>query len=132
VYVSRKGGPPKLDIRLRTGSVLAVTLFLLAAKAALGETRTARVVGIQNGDTVKVLAPGNIQYRIRLAGIDTPEHDQAFGNRSKRSLSRLVFGKAANLDSGKEESYGRLVCKILLPNGEDICLDQVNAALQAI
>ncbi len=39
------------------------------------------------------------------------------------------FGKTVNLDCGKEESYGRLVCKILLPNGENVCLDQVMARM---
>ena len=48
-----------------------------------------RVVDIQDGDTITVLAPGNSQYRIRLANIDAPEHDQAFGSRSKQSLSGL-------------------------------------------
>lgn len=76
-----------------------------------------------------MLAPGNVQYRVRLAGIDAPEHDQAFGTRAKQNLSRLVFGKTVNLDCGKEESYGRLVCKITLLSGEDVCLDQVKAGM---
>lgn len=59
---------------------------------------TARVVGIQDGDTVTGLAAGNIQYRILLAGIDAPEHGQAFGTRSKQNLSKLIFGKTVNLD----------------------------------
>jgi endonuclease YncB( thermonuclease family) len=92
-------------------------------------TMTARVVGVTDGDTITVLAPGNVQYRIRLAGIDAPEHNQAFGTRSKQNLSRLVFGKAVMLDCGKEESYGRLVCKVLLRDGEDACLDQVKAGM---
>ncbi len=117
------------NIRLRTSAVLTLILFLLAVNAALGEIITARVVGIQDGDTVTVLAAGNVQYRIRLAGIDAPEHNQAFATGSKQNLSRLVFGKRVNLDCGKEESYGRLVCKISLPNGEDVCLDQIKAGI---
>jgi endonuclease YncB( thermonuclease family) len=93
------------------------------------ETMTARVVGVTDGDTITVLAPGNVQYRIRLAGIDAPEHNQAFGTRSKQNLSQLVFGKTVMLDCGKEESYGRLVCKVLLTDGEDACLDQVKAGM---
>jgi endonuclease YncB( thermonuclease family) len=109
--------------------LLALTVALVTAKVALGEIVASRVVGVQDGDTVTVLAPGNDQYRIRLAGIDAPEHNQAFGGRSKQNLSKLLFGKAVNLDCGKEESYGRLVCKILLPGGEDVCLTQIKAGL---
>lgn len=120
---------PVPDLRLLTGGVLALTLFLLAAKAALGDAITPRVIGLQDSDPIAVLAPGNVQYRIRLAGFDAPEHDQAFGTRSKQNLSGLVFGKTVNLDCGKGESYGRLVCTILLPTGEDVCLDQVRVGM---
>jgi endonuclease YncB( thermonuclease family) len=58
------------------------------------------------------------------AVIDAPESSQAFGQRSKQNLSRLVFGKEVSLNCGKEESYGRLVCKILI-DGADADLTQV-------
>jgi endonuclease YncB( thermonuclease family) len=107
------------------GTIVAWTIcFGLAA-----QSMSARVVGVTDGDTITVLAPGNVQYRIRLAGIDAPEHNQAFGTRSKQNLSRLVFGKTVSLDCGKAESYGRLVCKVLLPGGEDADLDQVKAGM---
>jgi endonuclease YncB( thermonuclease family) len=117
--------------RMRTRLLLLGTILAFALSAGLisAETFTARVVGVTDGDTITVLAPGNVQHRIRLASIDAPEHDQAFGTRSKQNLSQLVFGKTVMLDCGKEESYGRLVCKVLLPNGEDADLDQVKAGL---
>ena len=52
-----------------------------------------RVVGVADGDTVTVLDNGKVQHKIRLAGIDAPERTQDFGNRSKQSLSDLVFAK---------------------------------------
>lgn len=76
-----------------------------------------------------MLGRANAQYTIRLAGIDAPEHNQAFGRRSKQNLSRLVFGQNVTLDCGKEESFGRLVCKVMVPNRpggwRDACLEQV-------
>ena len=68
-------------------------------------------------------------YTIRLAGIDAPEHDQAFGAQSTQHLSDLISGKTVSLDCENERSYGRLICKIILPNGEDVCLDQVKAGM---
>ena len=89
----------------------------------------ARVVSTTDGDTVDVLGPSNLTYAIRLAGIDAPEHDQAFGRESTQHLSELLSGKTATLDCESERSYGRLICKILLPDGEDVCLDQVKAGM---
>jgi endonuclease YncB( thermonuclease family) len=90
---------------------------------------SAKVVSITDGDTVDVLAPGNFTYTIRLAGIDAPEHDQAFGSQSTANLSALLSGKNVNLECENERSYGRLICKILLPSGEDADLDQVKAGM---
>ena len=109
----------------RVGFLGLTVFFLAAAQAALAqETLAGRVVSVTDGDTITVLGSANTQYTIRLAGIDAPEHNQAFGQRSKQNLSRLVFSQNVTLDCGKEESYGRLVCKVMV-QGRDACLEQV-------
>ena len=52
---------------------------------------TGRVVGISDGDTITVLDDAQTQHKIRFAGIDAPEKGQAFGERSKQSLSTRRF-----------------------------------------
>lgn len=47
--------------------------------------------------------------RIRLANIDAPEKAQAFGERSKQSLSELCFGRDATYDVVDHDRYGRTV-----------------------
>jgi endonuclease YncB( thermonuclease family) len=44
-------------------------------------------------------------------------------------LSELISNETVRLECADERSYGRLICKILLPKGEDICLDQVKAGM---
>lgn len=90
---------------------------------------SAKVVSITDGDTVDVLAPGNLTDAVRLAGIDAPEHNQAFGAESTQNLSSLISGKTVTLECENERSYGRLICKIFLANGKDVCLDQVKAGM---
>lgn len=89
-----------------------------------GATITGRVVGVADGDTVTVLDGANTQHKIRLSGIDAPEKTQAFGMRSKQSLSDLVFDKQVNVETNKKDRYGREVGKILL-TGQDVNLEQV-------
>ena len=50
-----------------------------------------RVVGVQDGDTITVVDSSNANHRIRLLGIDAPEKDQAFGDRSGTNLSQAVL-----------------------------------------
>lgn len=85
---------------------------------------TGRVVGVADGDTVTVLDGANTQHKIRLSGIDAPEKKQAFGTRSKQSLSDLVFDKQVTVETDKKDKYGRDVGKILL-TGQDVNLEQV-------
>lgn len=60
----------------------------------------ATVIGISDGDTLTVLDKDKQQVKIRLAEIDAPESHQAFGSRSKQSLSNLCFGKKPNNPAG--------------------------------
>lgn len=85
---------------------------LLALPASCHAEFVGRVVGVSDGDTVTVLAPGNVQYRIRLAGIDAPEKAQPFGARSKETLSSLVFGHWVTVEGDKRDRYGRTVAKL--------------------
>ena len=101
-----------------------------ASEAASPQSRfSANVVGITDGDTIDARTPADLTYSIRLEGIDAPEHDQAFGSQSTANLAALASGKSVTLDCENERSYGRLICKILLPNGEDLDLDQVKAGM---
>jgi endonuclease YncB( thermonuclease family) len=107
----------------------SVTAIQPASGAAYtGPKFSATVTNVLDGDTVDVVGP-NGAARIRLTGIDAPEHGQAFGSESTKNLAALLSGKSVNLDCENEKSYGRLLCKILLPNGEDVCLDQVKSGM---
>jgi endonuclease YncB( thermonuclease family) len=83
-----------------------------------------RVVGVSDGDSVTVIDANKTQYKIRLAGIDAPEKAQAYGQKSKQSLSDLVFGKQVDVEWSKRDRYGRTVGKLML-GGVDINLEQI-------
>lgn len=61
-------------------------------------------------------------------GIDAPEKAQAFGNKSKQSLSDLVYEKQVVVKFSKQDRYGRTVGKILI-NGLDANLEQIKSGL---
>lgn len=104
------------------------TLLLVLGCAAHAETITGRVVAIADGDTVTVLDEAKVQHKIRLAGIDAPEKAQAFGNRSKESLSNLAFAKFVTVETEKRDRYGREVGKVLI-DGRDVNLIQLERGM---
>lgn len=107
--------------------ILAVVLLTLPCWA-FAETHFGRVVGITDGDTIKVLDSSKTEIKVRLAGIDSPEKDQAFGQRAKQNLSDLVFGEEVRIDCRKKKSYERQVCVVYLADN-DINLEQVRAGM---
>ena len=93
-------------------ALVLTALTSLATAAPVVNVLEARVVGVTDGDTVTVLDANKVQYKIRLAGIDAPEKDQPFGQRSKQSLSNAVMGKPVRVEWSKQDRYGRLVGKV--------------------
>jgi endonuclease YncB( thermonuclease family) len=95
---------------------------------ALANVIHGRVVGVSDGDSVTVIDANKTQYKIRLAGIDAPERAQAYGQKSKQSLSDLVFGKQVDVEWSKLDRYGRTVGKIMM-GGVDINLEQIKSGM---
>lgn len=106
----------------------ALALSISAAAVGARADVDGAVVGVADGDTVTVLDASLVQHKVRLAGIDAPEKGQAFGARSKQSLSDCAFGRRARVEGEKIDRYGRLVGKVLV-GGVDCNLRQVQAGL---
>ena len=103
---------------------IVIFALLLGLNCHAG-TIEGRVVAIADGDTITVLDADKVQHRIRLGGIDAPEKRQAFGARSKQSLSDIVFNRAVTVETGKTDRYGRAIGKVLV-DGIDANLQQVS------
>lgn len=104
---------------------LVYAMLLLALSAtAQAEKVTCKAIGIMDGDTLKCLTSDHTQLKVRLSQIDAPEKAQSHGEKSKQSLSELVFGQPVVLDVQDTDRYGRLLATVYL-NGRDINLEQV-------
>ena len=93
---------------------LLFPLLLLLMVQSITAQISGRVVGVTDGDTITVLAAGNKQIKVRLAGIEAPEKGQDFSDKAKRYLSDLVIGKEVRLEGSKIDRYGRLVAKAIM------------------
>lgn len=107
---------------------LICLLLVLQPAWLLAAEIQGRVIRVADGDTVTILDADKVQHKIRLAGIDAPEKAQAFGQRSKQSLTDLVAGKEVTVITHKEDRYGRSVGKVLR-EGRDVNLLQIERGL---
>lgn len=115
--------------------LLLATLALLQAPA---QALDGRSVSILDGDTLQVLSAGGETVRVRLEGIDAPEirhgpnqPGQPFGEEAKNYLSQITAGKSLSLECGRQESYGRKVCRVWAGT-LDINREMVSAGLAMI
>ncbi|MDX7951784.1 thermonuclease family protein [Lichenihabitans sp. Uapishka_5] len=102
-------------------NLLAMLFCLLPLTA---QAFPAVVTKIADGDTFTVMADGQKQ-RIRVFGIDAPEHDQPFGSKAKADLSALILGKTVEVEPPPghrsfPKSYDRIVAMVRTGQGTDI------------
>jgi endonuclease YncB( thermonuclease family) len=99
--------------KLKLFLIILIALFSLSAQA---EIIRGKVIKIADGDTLTLLTDSDKKIRIRLAGIDTPERKQPFGNTAKNALAKLVFQKKILIETQTKDRYGRIVGTVFLDN----------------
>ena len=77
-----------------------------------------------DGDTIVI-----DRQHIRLAGIDAPELDHPWGQRSKWALVQMCKGQTITARIRPELSYDRLVADCYLPDGRDLAAELVRCGL---
>lgn len=90
-------------------------LFVLAIRACAATPRhtlVGQVVKIADGDTLTVLDSAYNQHKIRLAGIDAPEKNQAFGTQARSALASAVFRQTIRIEVTDTDRYGREVGRV--------------------
>lgn len=91
-----------------------ITLFLLALTLQAAEFE-AEVVGVMDGDTIKVLTSDKREIKIRFEHIDAPEKKQPYGQVCKSMLSDMIFGKTVYIRSQKRpDRYGRMIAEVFM------------------
>ncbi len=71
----------------------------------------AKVLGISDGDTIKLSGRGSIPKFVRVAGLNAPERGQFGYESAKRGLAQKVLGRTMTFDP-IGMSYGRTVAKL--------------------
>ena len=107
-------------------AILSATIAL-AFPCVVWADFTGKVIAIADGDTITVMRDRE-QIKVRLVEIDAPKKAQAFGNRSKQSLSDLCFNKTATLADKGKDRYGRTLARVQC-DGVDANAEQVRRGM---
>jgi len=102
-----------------------IVSFLFAFIDAKADVLIGKVVGISDGDTIKVLDSNKKEHKIRLMGIDAPEKKQNFGSASKQALSNYIYQREVTVEYKKKDRYQRILGKVILDK-QDVCLAMIS------
>jgi Micrococcal nuclease (thermonuclease) homologs len=92
--------------------VLALTTGAAAQSVEPGQTFTAKVVQVTDGDTFELRRSIGGTVTVRLHGVDTPESAQPYGTAATRAARRYVGGKSVRATVEDIGRYGRAVASI--------------------
>ncbi|MFA5825539.1 MAG: thermonuclease family protein [Gallionellaceae bacterium] len=105
----------------------ALALVWVWASAAPAAEFDAKVIAVMDGDTIMVLHDG-AKVKIRMANIDAPEKDQAFGMQSRQSLLDMLQKKLVHINSQAVDQYGRVVGLVSV-DGRSVNEEQVRRGM---
>lgn len=103
-------------------------LFIFFISSSFAKSISGTVIKIADGDTLTILTPTKEQVKIRLAEIDAPEKNQAFGNVSRQSLANICFRKNAVVHYEKADRYKRILGRVYC-NGVDANAKQIQRGM---
>jgi endonuclease YncB( thermonuclease family) len=95
-----------------------------------------KVIKVFDGDTIKVKGL-DLTFKIRLVGIDCPElgykgrKDQAFSQRAKDYLSRLLDHKKVAIKAYGTDAYSRQLAEVFADN-KNMNLEMIKAGLAEV
>jgi endonuclease YncB( thermonuclease family) len=95
-------------------SVLSVLLAVpsQAQQPEAGQTFTARVTAVTDGDTFDAQRSAGGSVTVRLFGVDAPESGQPYGTKATRTARRLVKGERVRITVEDRGPYGRTIGRV--------------------
>ena len=108
-----------------THLISILSLLFLFCSPAGAKTVQGRIVGVTDGDTVKIVSDGQ-QIKIRLYGIDTPEKKQDYGRAATRKIKSLLTS-SVSVEEKDIDRYGRTVGIVYTSTGTNVNEEMVKA-----
>lgn len=108
----------------KTILIFCVFFSVVFCGAAAAWAFNAKVIKVNDGDTLQVKKSDGSIIKIRLYGIDCPEYEQAYGKAAARFATQTVLHEYVTVQKINTDQYGRLVA-IVTPQNAHLSLNEL-------
>jgi len=98
----------------------AILMMVLMGWGVLANTVKGKVVSVVDGNTLEIVSEDNETYKVVLAGIDSPELEQEFGEAAKEFLVKFINDKAIQVHLQGKDRRGNYVGVVYINKGTDL------------
>ena len=98
--------------------IILIVLGCLNAVMAYDQL-SGKVISVVDGTTLEVAGDDKQIYKIRLAGIDSPELTQEYGGEAKDFLEKIALEKNVTVKITGKDRWGRYLGEILIDGKTD-------------
>jgi micrococcal nuclease len=105
----------------------ALVLLSFAAKA--DTILNGKVTSVIDGNTIEIITDQQETYKIILAGIDSPELNQEFGDQARRFLERLMLKKEVVIELQGKDRKGNMLGVALIKGKVDVRIELLKEGL---
>jgi len=98
----------------------AIIIFGLAGLTAIANTVKGKVVSVVDGNTLEIVSEDSETYKVVLAGIDSPELGQEFGEAAREFLEKVIMDKSIQVQFQGKDRWGNYIGVVYINKGTDL------------
>ena len=97
-------------------ALILIVLVAAAVCAQAGDQITAKVVSVIDGNTLEIMGSDNEKRKVLLAGIDSPELTQEYGEKARKFLEKMMLEKNVTVQITGKDRTGTALAIITIEN----------------
>jgi micrococcal nuclease len=103
--------------------------FFSCLHAFANEGVSGKVISVIDGNTIELISENKDRYTIMLAGIDSPELTQEYGEKAKKHLQRMVLERTVIVQFQGKDRKGNHLAIVLLKDNTDLRIELLKEGL---
>ena len=104
-------------------------MALFISAISLANDLEGKVVAVIDGNTLQIVCQNDQTHTVQLAGIDSPELSQEYGEESKEYLEKIALGKKVTVSIEGKDRRGNPLAVVMVNGRKDLRIELLEEGL---